>query len=126
MSYDLLVFEPSAVPEEASAFRAWFEAFMRWDGAWNYNDPAVCSPALQAWEAGIRRRFWALNGPHSSRSGPWLRPDDSADIVCAPTAIYVGFAWSRAEVAHTLALDLARRHRLGFYDVGGDGAIWRP
>jgi len=126
MSYDLLVFEPAAVPIEREAFQAWYDAFMQWDGAWNYNDPAVCSPALQRWEAGMRRRFWVLNGPHRSRSGAWLRPSDSMDLACAPTAIYAGFSWSRAEVAHGLALDLARRHGVGFYDVSGDGGVWRP
>lgn len=59
MSYDLLVFEPSAVPAEPEAFKAWYEGFMRWDGAWNYNDPAVCSRSLQRWEAGMRQRFGA-------------------------------------------------------------------
>ncbi|WP_433947561.1 hypothetical protein [Brevundimonas diminuta] len=126
MSYDLLVFEPAAVPVERAAFQAWYDAFMRWDGAWDYNDPAVCSPALQRWEAGVRRRFWALNGPHASRTGPWFRPSNSADITCAPSAIYAGFAWSRADVAQELALTLAKRHGVGFYNVSGDGSVWRP
>lgn len=126
MSYDLLVFEPSAVPAEPEAFKAWYEAFMRWDGAWDYNDPAVCSPRLQQWEAGMRRRFWPLNGPRRSRLGPWLRPDDAGDFSCAPTAIYAGFAWQRVEIARELGLVLAKRNGVGFYDVSGDGSVWRP
>lgn len=126
MSYDLLVFEPAAVPVEPAAFQAWYDAFTRWDGAWDYNDPALCSAALQRWEAGMRRRFWALNGPYASRTGPWFRPSDSVDLACAPNAIYAGFAWNRADVARESALALAKRHGLGFYDISGDGAVWRP
>lgn len=126
MSYDLLVFEPLVVPRDRAAFQQWFDDFVRRDGGRAYNDPAICSPSLRAWNADMRRRFWALNGPHASRLGPWLRPDDYGDYVCGPQAIHAGFAWNRAQAADDLALLLARRHRLGLFRVSEDRSVWWP
>ena len=126
MSYDLLVFEPAAVPAGSAEFDAWLGDLMRWEGGWDYNDPAICSPALRRWEAAMRRKFWALNGPHASRWGVWLRPNDFADFACTPIAIYVGFGWDRAEIAYATALENAGRYGLGLHDTSGTGEIHLP
>ena len=60
MSYDMMVFEASAAPREAAAFIAWFEKQTQWNERHEYDDPAVSSPALQAWFAEMARtsRRW--------------------------------------------------------------------
>jgi hypothetical protein len=81
---------------------------------------------LRRWYGDMRRRFWALNGPHQSRLGPWLRPDDYGDYACTPSAIYATFAWKNAEIAYAQGLALAARQRLALYDLSDSGAIHYP
>ena len=66
MSYDMMVFEASAAPREATAFIAWFEKQTQWNERHEYDDPAVSSPALQAWFTEMAQDFPPLNGPLSN------------------------------------------------------------
>ena len=65
MSYDMMVFEPSAAPREAAAFIAWFEKQAQWGENHEYDDPAVSSPALQAWLAEMPQDLSPMTGPPS-------------------------------------------------------------
>lgn len=93
-----------------------FAQQMLFDGAHDYNDPDVLSPALRAWFDDMIVRFPPMNGPLASAA------DDAktTDYSLAPAFIYAAFAWSVAEEAHAAADELARKHGLGFYDPQTD------
>ncbi len=117
MSYDLMVFDPSVAPRDPADFRRWYDRQTEWSESHSYNDPAVASPALQAWFHDMRAFFPAMNGPFASHS------DDSpvTDHCIGKHVIYSAFAWSVAESAYLKTRELAVKHGLGFYDVSGDG-----
>lgn len=119
MSYDMMVFDPAVAPREAAAFIAWFEKQAQWGENHDYDDPAVSSPALQAWFAGMAQVFPPMNGPLSDDD------DDRAEVTdysIGRDVIYGAFAYSVAERAHALVQDLAEQHGVGFFDVGADEA----
>jgi hypothetical protein len=100
MSYDMMVFEASAAPREAAAFIAWFEKQTQWNERHEYDDPAVSSPALQAWFAEMAQEFPPLNGPLSNDD------DDRAEVTeysIGRQVIYGAFAYSVAERARPRA-----------------------
>ena len=124
MSYDLMVFEPSAAPAERGAFLDWYAHQTAWTEDHGYDDPAVSAPALAAWFHDMRVAFPAMNEPYSDGADD---DDTVTDYAVGTSVIYAAFAWSQAEAAHRAALELARRHRLGFYDVSADdGQVWLP
>ncbi|MGB5787470.1 hypothetical protein [Stenotrophomonas geniculata] len=119
MSYDMMVFEASAAPREAAAFIAWFEKQTQWNERHEYDDPAVSSPALQAWFTEMAQDFPPLNGPLSNDD------DDRAEVTeysIGREVIYGAFAYSVAERAHGRVQDLAEKHGVGFFDVSADEA----
>jgi hypothetical protein len=67
--------------------------------------------------------FPAMNGPDATHDY-----DNSAvpGYTCASTSIYCDFRWSQAEPAYDHVRTLARKHRLGFFDVSGAGDVWLP
>ncbi len=117
MSYDLLVFEPSAAPRDRATFMAWWDEQSAWAEEHGYNDPIVCSPALQAWYGEITRSYPNLNGPDVS--------DDDignthTDYSLGTAVIYGAFAWTEAENAYPLVRELAVKHSVGFFDASCD------
>ena len=62
MSYDMMVFEASVAPRDAAAFIAWFEKQAEWGENHEYDDPAVSSPALQAWFGELPQVFMQMKG----------------------------------------------------------------
>ena len=90
MSYDMMVFEASVAPREAAAFIAWFEKQAQWGESHEYDDPAVSSPALQAWFAEMAQEFPPMNGPLSNDD------DDRAEVTeysIGRHVIYGAFAY---------------------------------
>ncbi|MFD0681397.1 MULTISPECIES: hypothetical protein [unclassified Paenibacillus] len=61
MSYDLMVFEPSNVPRERKAFMDWYEQQVQWSEDQEYNDPSVCSEALQRLYSKLSEHFPNMN-----------------------------------------------------------------
>lgn len=119
----MMVFDAAVAPREAEAFIAWFERQARWDENHEYEDPAVSTPALQAWFADIAQVFPPLNGPlaRDDQRGPQV-----TDYSIGRHVIYGAFADAVAEQAHGLVQELADRHGVGFFDAGADGAIVFP
>lgn len=117
MSYDLMVFEPTAAPRERAAFMAWYQAQVEWSEDHTYDDPAVSSPALQRWFDEMIEHFPPLNGP---KSDPDLDTPQVTDHCVGRVVIYSAFGWSQAAAAHARMRELAIKHAVGFYDVSGD------
>lgn len=126
LSYDLMVFEPSAAPAGHAKFMSWYEALLAWDEPHSYDDHAVTTPQLKAWFLDMIESFPPLNGPLSPAQLP---EDDSAvsDYCIGERVVYVAFAWSKADAARTAVFQLAEKHGLGFFDVrlGGE-EVWLP
>jgi hypothetical protein len=128
MSYDLLVFEPSAVPLERAEFFGWYHRLTEWPEGPDYNDPANSTAALQSWYQQMIQKFPAMNGPDGvSDDNPALETGFVTGYTCAGNAIYLDFRWNIAQQAYFETLTSAAKHHLGFFDVSAeDGAVWLP
>jgi len=118
MSYDLMVFDPAAAPaKKRGPFLDWYDQQSEWDEGHNYDDPAVCSPALAAFYADIARTF-----------APLVDDDgDGTDYTIGKSVIYMTFGWDSVDAAHEAVFRLAGEHKLGFFDVSSDLAeTWLP
>ncbi len=123
VSYDLMVFDPAVAPRDPSDFEAWYADQTRWAEGHSYDDPAVTSQPLQAWFHEMRGFFPPMNGPFASP----LDNSTVTDHCIGRHVIYSAFAWSVAGAAYERMRTLARKHRVGFYDVSGqDGEVLFP
>src|ERR1700689_2252892 len=124
MSYDLLVFDPEAPPRDRAGFMQWYHALVQWDEDHDYNDPGATTELLRSWFMELIAEFPPMNGP--------LATDDydrakTTDYTICRQAIYLAFAWSTLDDAYRATFSLARKHRLGFFDVSADdGQVWLP
>ena len=124
MSYDLMVFEPSAAPRDRVSFMAWYDKQMQWSEDHRYDDPEVTSKRLQAWFQEMIHSYPPMCGP--------LACDDVDDpkvthYSIGRDVIYAAFSWSCAEDAYAAMRRLALQHKVGFFDVSAaDGEIFFP
>jgi len=124
MSYDLMVFEPTAAPKERKDFMQWYSQQTEWAEDHSYQDYEVSSDGLQAWFKEMIAYFPPMNGP--------LASDDVDDPkvthhCIGKHVIYSAFAWSVAEEAYPKMRELAIKHSVGFFDVSADdGEILFP
>ena len=123
MSYDLMVFDPSAPPRDRAGFMAWYEDQMRWSEVQGFSHPEITTPGLHLWFLDMIQEFPSLGGA----------VDDEVDhprltgYSFGQSIIYADFRWSGAIHARRLVFDLARKHNVGFFDVSGeDGQVWIP
>lgn len=124
MSYDLMVFEPTAAPRDRAAFMSWYGQQTEWAEGHSYADPAVTSPALQRWFQEMIQYFPPLNGPLASTN---LDSPQVTDHCIGQVVVYSAFAWSQADAAYAKMRELAIKHSVGFFDVSADdGEILFP
>lgn len=129
MSYDLMVFEPTAAPADHAAFMTWYGEQMKWAEDRGYDDPKVSTPRLNAFFHDIIKKYPAMNGPYAAED---LDDDDEDDALVSDysvgqSVIYIAFAWSKADGAYPDVLRLATEHQLGFFDVSsGKEEVWLP
>ena len=128
LSYDLMVFQPEAVPRDREKFFEWFRLVTRWAEGHDYNDPRNTTPALQAWYQEMIKTFPAMNGPDGVvADDPRFDSGYVTGYCCASNAIYLDFRWSVQEEAYRHVLMYAAKHQVGFFDVSAsDGAVWQP
>jgi len=119
-----MVFDPAAAPLDREEFLSWYEQQTSWSEEHDYDDPSVSSASLRSWFLEMIEHFPAMNGPHASHD------DDSprvTDYSVGKSVIYAAFAWSQAKDAHRMVVELAKKHRIGFFDASSDeNSIWRP
>lgn len=120
MSFDLMVFAPESAPAKRAAFLDWYDAQTALAGDLACADPAVATPALQAFFSELANEFPAA-------------PDDSdeatgTEYTIGPALIYMSFLdWDKIDSAHDTVFRLAARHQLGFFDISSDLAeVWLP
>ena len=117
MSYDLMVFEPTAAPNDRKQFMEWYGEQTKWTEGHSYNDPIVSSPGLKAWFQEMIQVFPAMNGPYASAD---VDNPKITDHCIGKAVIYSSFRWSCAEEAHSTMKQLAIKHNVGFFDVSAD------
>lgn len=127
MSYDLMAFEKTKVPNKKTEFMEWYEEQVQWKEDHGYDSIEVTSANLKNWFMDMIKMFPPMNGEFS--------PDDDAiendeelenhlaDYCIGKDVIYTAFAWSVAEEAYDSMLQLALKHDVGFFDVSGNGDI---
>jgi hypothetical protein len=118
-----MAFNPAKAPKNKAEFMKWYEGLTQWGEGHSYDDISICSPELQGWYREMLTFFPAMNGPDAV-SDEELDADEDlesrvSDYCVARDAIYVAFAWSQAENAYDKVVELARKHRVGFFDVSG-------
>jgi len=129
MSYDLMVFNPKKAPKTEPEFLKWYQKQSEWEENHSYDDVKVTTPELQNWFLEMTDDFPAMNGPHTPPDIDDRFDNDDytlTDYCIGKDVIYCGFRWSIAENAYIKMLTLAKKHKVGFFDVSGDGNIMFP
>lgn len=113
-----MVFAPDKAPaKKRGPFLDWYEQQTEWAEAHDYDDAAVCTPALRAFYEDIAREF----PPQTEEDGP------GTDYTIGSAVIYMTFEWDRIDDAYDTVFRLAGKHQLGFFDVSSDLAeVWLP
>lgn len=124
MSYDLLVFDPVVPPLDRAGFMDWFEKLAEWGEDHDFNEPTETSASLRAWFMDMITEFPAMNG--SFASDDYDGPKITGYTICRD-AIYTDFRWTEIDDAYRMTFSLAKKHRLGLFDVSAnDGQVWLP
>lgn len=120
MSYDLMVFAPEAAPSKREAFLDWYDQQTEWNDDRAYDNPALATPALQAFFAELSAEFPPAAADSDDETG--------TEYTIAPSLIYLSFLdWDKIDRAHEAVFSLAGKHGLGFFDVSSDLAeTWLP
>lgn len=123
MSYDLMVFEPEAVPAAHDEFLDWYARATKWTEDHGYDNPGITSERLRSWFEDIIQIFPPMNRPKQL-------PDDegsNTDYAIGTSFIYASFAWSKAEPAYMTVARLAEKHGLGLFNASSTGEeVWVP
>jgi len=123
MSYDLMVFEPDAVPAEHDEFLEWYARQTKWGEDHGYDDPAITSEHLRAWFHDMSEMFPPMSKPVSLDADK----NSSTDYAIGRDFIFASFAWSKSEAAYMTVARLAEKHRLGLFNVSSTGEeVWVP
>ena len=124
MSYDLMAFEKTKAPATKEAFTAWYEKQTEWEEEHDYQTIGVSSPALQNWFMEMKDTFPPMNGEYAPNED-LIDKDEKlerhlTDYSIGREVIYAAFSWSVADEAYELMRSLAKKHKVGFFDVSAD------
>ena len=102
----------------------WFNNQTEWEEDHNYDDPEVASKEMRTWFLEMIETFPAMNGPYAHDD---VNNSKMTDYSIGKDVVYAAFAWSEAENAYPKMLELAEKHRVGFFDVSAnEGNIFFP
>jgi hypothetical protein len=102
----------------------WFEEFTEWNEDGDCNEPTGTSDPLRAWFMDMIKEFPAMNG--SFATDDYDSPKITGYSIYRD-AIYTDFRWTEIDDAYRTTFSLAKKHRLGFFDVSAnDGQVWLP
>jgi hypothetical protein len=115
MSFDLMVFNPDAAPKDHNEFLTWYEEATEWEDDGTYNNPASAHPKLYQWYKDMQEEFPDMNGEYSDEHIESVG-SNATGYSFGPNIIYIDFRWSVADRGAEVALTLAQKHTIGFFD----------
>ena len=119
-----MIFNPSSAPKNRDGFMQWYAKQTEWTEDHGYDDPKVASEDIQNWFLEMINTFPAMNGPYATQD---LESDYITDYCIGQDMMYIGFRWTVAEEAYGKTLELAEKHKVGFFDVSANqGNIFFP
>ena len=126
MSYDLMVSERSAAPQDPAVFMEWYEKQTSWSEQHDYNNSEISSPALRNFYSTLIQTFPNLNGPDAPDDEQFDKLDESGldvyltDYSIGKNIIYMAFSWSVADDALKKVREIAHLHQVGFCNVSSN------
>ncbi len=126
MSYDLMVFEPEAVPLAHDEFLEWYARQTKWSEDHGYDNPTIATERLQAWFNDMIQIFPAMLGPGLQEH---VSADEvsTTDYAIGRDFVFASFAWSKSEAAYMTVARLAEKHGLGLFNASSTGEeVWIP
>jgi hypothetical protein len=126
MSYDLMVFNLNTAPQSETEFLKWYDEQTEWNEDHSYVDPIVTSPELKNWFLEMTQIFPAMNGPYALDDDNEVYNEYITDYIIGKNSVYTSFRWTVAEKAYPKMLELAKKHKVGFFDVSGSCDIIIP
>lgn len=115
MSYYLLAFDPAAVTD--ADFPVWWGTESAWEGSHDYNSPDAANPRVRAFFDELIETFPPMNGPLAA-ADDYEPADRVTDYSIAPDFVYAAFAWSEADAAGDLFVELCKKHGLAVAAFG--------
>lgn len=127
MSYYIMVIDHQTQFKNGNDFLAWYNDVTEWKDDINYNDYHHTTKNLQQWFLEIKDIVKPLNGEFAPSdeeldNGEYLE----ADYSIGTDFIYVGLALSDADKTSQIAFELARKHKLTYFDVSGTNELYYP
>ena len=122
-----MVFNPKNAPKSKTEFMSWYENQTEWEEKHDYDDPKVSSTELRNWFMEIINHFPTLNGPLAPDDiDDRIDDDELTDYSVGKDVIYSAFRFSVSEEAYLKMVELAEKHKVGFFDASGTGEIFFP
>jgi hypothetical protein len=102
---------------------SWYDKETEWSENHDYANPEVTTPLLRSWYLDMIVEFPSIDDPaHMEEDNPRL-----SEYNFGSSIIYIAFAWSQATNAREAVFRLAKKHKVGFFDVSAeDGGVWLP
>lgn len=120
MSFDLMVFEKTKAPNFFEDFLNWASEQTEWKEERDYDSIEGTSPRLAAWFMEMKDTFSPLNGPYSPSDEEISESREVegrlTDYSIGSDIVYAAFGWSAADEACELAVKLAEKHGVGFFN----------
>lgn len=113
MSFDLMVFDKEAAPQNKADFIQWYEKQTEWTEDHDYEDPAHTTVALRNWFMDMISVFPPLNGPYAIGD---IDDPKTTDYGVGTKVIYAAFSFSEAKAACHTAKAFAVKHNVGLFD----------
>lgn len=118
-----MVFRKEAAPNDKESFMGWYNKQTEWTEDHSYDDPVNTSENLNNWFMEMKETFPPLNGPFACED---VDNPKVTDYSIGREVIYAAFPWPEAEKAYPKMLELAKKHKVGFFDASGNGDILIP
>jgi len=124
MSYDLMVFDPKISLYERDKFLTWYFDQTEWSEDHDYQNPDATTPELHSWYLEMALEFPSIDDPNYADD---VDNSKLTEYNFGSSIIYMAFAWSEMEDAREAVFRLAKKHKIGFFDVSAkNGQVWFP
>ncbi len=118
MSYEIVIFDASEVPNSRREFLAWFERVESSENDFRFPNADECTPKLKEYFQELQSYF------------PWRETSDSetdeTEYEFGRAMLRCSFSWSLERKAEDTLLALCWRLKMGVYYIGTTGQVLFP